>query len=78
MERFLTECGEMSMQKAVLPGSMDDLRPCPSLSTLRHSHSHPKDMVRAEPEAKAQMEKICKTGVQVGCATTGQAYASGS
>ena len=87
MERFLTW---RSTQEAVLPGSMDGSRPflapdgslpCPSPSTfnaLKFLQANPEELARAEPPAKAQMEKIFKTGVQVECATTEQAYASGT
>ena len=78
MERFLTW---RSTQEAVLPGSMDGNLPCPSPSTfnaLKFLQANPEELARAEPPAKAQMEKIFKTGVQVECATTEQAYASGT
>ena len=90
VERFPSEFREMSMQKAVLPCNMDSSLPfvapdgslpCPALSTfnaLRHLQGNPEAMAKAEPTAKAQMEKIFKTGVQVECATTEQAYASGT
>ena len=76
-KRFLTDFREMSMERTVLPCCMDGLRPfiaadgllpCPSLSTfnaLKHLQDHPKEMAEAEPRAKAQIEKIFKTGVQV-------------
>ena len=77
VERFPSEFREMSMQKAVLPCSMDGLRPfvapdgslpCPALSTynaLRYLQGHPEAMAKAEARAKAQMEKIFMKGVQV-------------
>ena len=90
VERFRTDFKEMSMQKTVLPCSLDGLLPfvapdgnlpCPSPSTfnaLKFLQANPEELARAEPPAKAQMEKIFKTGVQVECATTEQAYASGT
>ena len=77
VERFPSEFREMSMQKAVLPCSMDGSRPfvapdgslpCPALSTynaLRYLQGHPEAMAKAEARAKAQMEKIFTRGVQV-------------
>ena len=77
VERFPSEFREMSMQKAVLPCSMDGSLPfvapdnglpCPTLSTfnaLRYLQGHPEAMANAEPRAKAQMEKIFMKGVQV-------------
>ena len=70
VERFPSEFREMSMQKAVLPCSMDGLRPfvapdgslpCPALSTynaLRYLQGHPEVMAKADARAKAQMETI--------------------
>ena len=76
MERFLTEFGEMSMQKAVLPGSMDGSRPvvapdrslpCPSLSTYGPSR------VRSQgPDGKdlrdRRASRVCddRTGLRLG------------
>ena len=77
VERVLSEFGEMSTQKAVLPGSMDGSRPflapdgslpCPSPSTfniLKFLQENPEELARAEPGAKAQMENIFETGVPV-------------
>ena len=77
VERFPSEFREMSMQKVVLPCSMDGSLPfvapdgglpCPALSTfnaLRHLQGHPEAMEKAEGRAKAQMEKIFTKGVQV-------------
>ena len=77
VECFPSEFREMSMQKAVLPCSMDGSRPfvapdgslpCPALSTynaLRYLQGHPEAMAKAEARAKAQMEKIFMKGVQV-------------
>ena len=65
VERFPSEFREMSMQKAVLPCSMDGSRPfvapdgslpCPALSTynaLRYLQGHPEAMAKAEARAKA-------------------------
>ena len=77
VERFPSEFREMSMQKAVLPCSMDGSRPfvapdgslpCPALSTynaLRYLQGHPEAMAKADARAKAQMENIFTKGVQV-------------
>ena len=77
VERFPSELREMSMQKVVLPCNMDSSLPfvapdgslpCPALSTinaLRYLQGNPQAMAKAEPTAKAQMEKIFMRGVQV-------------
>ena len=77
VERFPSEFREMSMQKVVLPCNMDGslpfvapggALPCPALSTfnaLRYLQNHPEAMAKAEPRAKAQMERIWTKGVQV-------------
>ena len=76
-KRFVTDFREMSMERTVLPCCMDGLRPfiaadgllpCPSLSTfnaLKYLQEHPRELAEAEPRARAQIEKIFKTGVQV-------------
>ena len=77
VERFPSEFREMSMQKCVLPCSLDGSLPfvapdgglpCPALSTfnaLRYLQGHPEAMAKAEAKAQAQMEKVFMRGVQV-------------
>ena len=77
VERFPSEFREMSMQKVVLPCSMDGslpfvvpggALPCPALSTfnaLKYLQAHPEALAKSEPRAKAQMARIFSKGVQI-------------